>query len=125
MAVNSRQKGARAERALAKLLREYGFEDARRGRQFNGLDGSPDVLGLTGVHIECKHVERLNIHDAMEQSARDAKGMDIPIVAHKKNNKPWLVTMRLEEFLMMYKMAGIDDGDLQERSDVLLDRQKD
>ena len=70
--MNSRQKGARAERQLAKELRKFGYADARRGQQFSAANGDADVTGLDRVHIECKHVERLNIHDAMEQSKREA-----------------------------------------------------
>lgn len=36
--MNSRQKGARGERELAKKLREYGF-DSRRGQQYSGANG--------------------------------------------------------------------------------------
>ena len=100
--MNSRQKGCRGERELAKKLREYGYE-ARRGQQYNGADGSADVLGLPGIHIECKRVERLNLEDAMAQSKRDAREGEIPTVMHRKNNCEWLVTMRLEDWIEFYK----------------------
>lgn len=103
MAINSRDKGARAERQLAKELRKYGYEDARRGQQFSGANGDPDVTGLDKIHIECKHVERLNIHDAMEQSKRDARENEIPVVMHKKNRTNWLVTMELIDWIQLYK----------------------
>ena len=115
MAINSRAKGARSERELAKILRDNGFVNARRGCQYNGLNGDADIVdALPGIHIECKNNQRLNIFDAMEQSARDSKGMEIPVVMHKKDRKPWLCTLRLEEFLMIYKMAGIDDGETKQ-----------
>lgn len=65
--MNSRQKGARGERELAVLLREYGF-DSRRGQQYSGVSGDADVVGLPGIHVEVKRVERLNISEAMKQS---------------------------------------------------------
>ena len=98
---NSRAKGARAERELAHRLSEHGFQ-CRRGQQFSGIEGE-DVVGLPMVHIECKAVERLNLRDAMAQSERDAKEDQIPVVMHKKNRKPWLVTLNLEDFMMMYR----------------------
>lgn len=98
---NSRAKGARAERELAHRLSELGFQ-CRRGQQFSGIEGE-DVVGLPMVHIECKAVERLNLRDAMAQSERDAKEDQIPVVMHKKNRKPWLVTLNLEDFMRMYK----------------------
>ena len=100
--MNSRQKGARAERELAKKLREYGFENVRRGQQFSGLEGE-DVVGMPMIHIECKNVQKLNLRDAMAQSERDAKEDQVPVVMHKKNRMPWLVTLNLEDFIQMYK----------------------
>lgn len=100
--VNSRRKGARAERELAKILREYGFEKARRGQQFSGIEGE-DVVGLPMLHIECKNVQKLNLREAMAQSERDAKEGKIPVVMHKKDRKPWLVTLNLKHFMWMYK----------------------
>ena len=101
MAINSRSKGANGERELSNVLKEHGFE-TRRGQQFCGSNGDADVVGVPGVHIECKRVEKLNIHKAMDQSISDAKG-ELPVVVHRKNRAPWLVTMRLEDFIEMKK----------------------
>lgn len=95
---NSRSKGKRGELELAAILREYGF-DARRGQQYCGAAGDADVVGLPGVHIECKRVERLNIDAAMEQAARDARPGEVPVVMHRRNGKPWMATMLLKDFL--------------------------
>lgn len=100
--INSRAKGARAELALAKVFREHGYE-ARRGQQYCGANGDADVVGLPYTHVECKHVQHLNIFDAMAQSVRDAKEGEIPIVCHKKNRTGWLVTMRIEDFFTIYR----------------------
>lgn len=100
--MNSRDKGARGERELAKKLREYGYE-TRRGQQYCGANGDADVVGLAGVHIECKRVERLNLYDAMAQSKHDARRDEIPVVMHRKNECEWLVTMRLEDWIEFYK----------------------
>lgn len=99
--MNSRQKGARGERELSSKLREYGYE-CRRGQQYSGANGDADVIGLDGIHIECKRVERLNLDDAMAQSKRDARENEIPTVMHRKNNSEWLVTLRLEDFMKIY-----------------------
>lgn len=100
--MNSRNKGAVGERELAEKLREYGYQ-CRRGQQYSGANGDADVIGLPGVHIECKRVEKLNLYDAMSQSVRDAKDGETPAVFHRKNNKEWLVTLRLDDFMKMYK----------------------
>ena len=102
MAVNSRNKGAAGERELANILKEYGYT-ARRGQQFCGKNGDADVVGLDGIHIECKRVEKLNIEKAMEQAKTDARAGEIPAVFHRKNRKPWLVTVSLEDFIKLYK----------------------
>ena len=100
--MNSRDKGAKGERELARVLSERGYQ-CRRGQQYCGANGDADVVGLPGVHIECKRVERLDLDKAMSQSVHDAKTGEMPIVAHRKNNHPWLVTMRLEDFMAIYK----------------------
>ena len=105
MAINSRRKGAEGERSLAKKLKEYGY-DCRRTVQYCGKSGeAADLVGLPGIHIECKRVERLNLEDAMSQSKRDAREGEIPTVMHRKNNCEWLVTMRLEDWIEFYKEA--------------------
>lgn len=104
--MNSRNKGANGERELANKLRDYGFA-CRRGQQYCGANGDADVVGLPGIHIECKRVERLNIEDAMTQAKADAKQHEVPAVFHRKNNCEWLVTMRLDDFMRMYKESGL------------------
>lgn len=101
MTINSRQKGARSERLLAHTLNGYGYE-TRRGRQFCGLHGDADVVGLDGIHIECKNVQKLNVWNAMAQSDRDARDGEIPVVMHKKDRTGWLVTMHLEDWMELY-----------------------
>lgn len=105
--MNSRVKGAAGERELSKELKKYGF-NVRRGQQYSGANGDADVIGIEGLHIECKRVERLNIYEAVEQAQRDARADEIPVVMHRKNRKPWLVTVTLENFM---KMRGVSHGE--------------
>ena len=107
--MNSRAKGAAGERELANILKSYGVQ-ARRGQQFSGANGDADVVGLDGYHIECKRVEKLNIDTAMEQSMRDARQGETPIVCHRKNKKEWLVTMRLQDFMEVCYGKGCEAG---------------
>lgn len=103
MSINSKVKGGRGEREWAAYCREHGFVEAHRGTQYHGGYDSPDVTGLPGIHQEIKRVEKLNIHEAMKQSVRDCEGKAIPIVAHRRNREEWLVTMRAEEWMRLYK----------------------
>lgn len=98
---NSRQKGAQGERELAAKLREYGYK-ARRGQQYCGANGDADVVGLPGIHIECKRVEKLNLYDAVAQAVGDAGNGEMPAVFHRKNNCEWLVSLRLDDFMKLY-----------------------
>ena len=130
--MNSRAKGARAERQWRDELRANGYA-ARRGQQFAGSPDSPDVVcdELDWIHFEVKAVERLNIWDAMDQARRDArksreqkaesrKGEDhltpslspsgegdptskVPVVAHTRNFRPWLITITAETFFQFLR----------------------
>jgi Holliday junction resolvase len=102
MTINSKDKGRRGEQELARKLREYGYTEAKRSVQYCGANGDADVIGLPGIHIECKRVERLQLYDAIDQAKRDC-GENIPAVFHRKNNCEWLVIMRLEDWIEMYK----------------------
>ena len=93
--MNSREKGKRGERELAKKLSEVFGKACRRGQQFSGLGGD-DVVGLGGIHVECKWVQALNVETAMRQSERDAGDGEVPIVCHRRNGTEWLLTVRLE-----------------------------
>ena len=101
----SRNKGKRGERMLSKEFSEAGWP-ARRSVQYNGKaqGAEADIIGVPGLSIESKFVERLNIVTAYEQSCENAKGTgDIPIVCHKRNHKPFLVTLSLKDFIEIYK----------------------
>ena len=106
VAINSKKKGARAERKWAEFCREHGYEKVRRTAQFCGNTGeASDCVGLEGIHQECKAVERLNIVEAMNQAVRDSTKEgegNLPIVAHKRNRTPWYVTMLAEDWFKLY-----------------------
>src|SRR5215211_4311365 len=100
--MNSREKGKRGERQWRDELRANGY-NARRGQQFAGSPDSPDVVceALNWIHFEVKAVQRLNIEDAMDQARRDCRRVapeshKVPIVAHRRSFRPWLVTMEAE-----------------------------
>lgn len=99
---NSREKGKRFERLVAGLFRSIGYE-ARRGQQYCGANGDADVIGVPGIHIECKAVEKLNLYDAMSQAKADAREGELPVVIHKKNNCKVLVTMEFDDWAALYR----------------------
>jgi len=106
MARMSRNKGKRGEREVANILRDLGF-DTRRGVQFQGGPDSPDVVGISGVHLEVKYQERESVRAWMDQAEQDASD-NVPAVVHRKNGTRWLLTIRLEdihEFVMAVQDA--------------------
>ena len=107
--VDSRRKGAEGERSLARWLQEQGIACHRGYVQFK----QSDLVGIEGIHVECKRQEKLNIHEAMEQAKRESvKRQDgRPTVFHRRNRTEWLVTMRLEDWVEIYK--GWRDGERQ------------
>lgn len=100
--VNSRDKGASAEREVASIFREVGYQDAKRGQQFCGLEGAADVVGVPGLHIEVKRRERLNIHDALTKCHGEALCGDMPIVIHRRNGEQWIASVSLADFLRLW-----------------------
>jgi len=119
----SRNKGKVGEREAAKELTRVLGVDASRGRQFQGSDDSPDVrTSLHGTHFEVKRVEALQLYPAMQQATDDA-GANVPVVLHRKNNKPWLVVVRLDDlprlaekvFLQLASVGGMASTEAGER----------
>jgi hypothetical protein len=114
--VNSKRKGKEGEREFAHLCQTFGFQ-ARRGQQYRGGPDSPDVVGLPFLHVEVKRRERVDLYAAMEQSELDAGVGEIPVVAHRKNNRYWLVTLRADYFFQLYqafldrKGVAVDAGE--------------
>ena len=113
MGAKSQRKGAAGERELLGLLREAGYNAVWGGNRTYGT--TPDVSGLPGVHIECKRVEQLNLARAMKQATHDAAHFHdgVPTVFHRRSREPWLVTMRLTDWLRLYGAAV--DRDLDAR----------
>ena len=101
--INSKAKGKNGELEFVKVCKEYGFDDCRRSQQYAGINNDADVVGLPDVHIEVKRVERLNVDNAIEQALKDKAEDEMPIVAHRKNNKKWLITMTADDWFEIYK----------------------
>jgi hypothetical protein len=103
----SRQKGKRGERLCRDEITEQLGVPCRRGVQFAGGAGSPDVViqVTTSLHFEAKAVERLNLHAAMAQSIADAGETKLPLVWHKRSREDSLLTMRMKDFAAICREA--------------------
>lgn len=113
----SRQKGARFELEVAHYLQAHGYPDAHRTAQHCGKTGDAgDVEGVGGLHVECKHVEKLNLYNAYHQAVRDSDANgngNIPVVIHKRNREETLVTLSLDNFIQIYS-ASRNGGEIGE-----------
>lgn len=104
--INSRDKGKRGERAWVKELHVNGFNGARRSQQYCGSADSADVIvpSLPSVHHEVKIGNQVpkKIYDFIDQAKNDC-GINMPIVAIKRDHCEWLVVMRAEDWCSLIK----------------------
>ncbi len=99
---NSKKKGSRGELEWSNFCKKHGY-DTQRSVQYCGIKGDADVIGIDGFSMEVKRVEALQLGKAMDKAIEDTKDGEIPIVAHRKNYKPWLVTMLAEDWFKIIK----------------------
>lgn len=112
MSATQQRKGRRAERELAKRLRDkYGYTSVKVGAPMS-YGTMPDIYGLSGVHIECKRYEKEALTRWLAQAERDRierLGDGIPAVFWRKNRGRWVVCMDLTYWLELYEAAGKGD----------------
>lgn len=103
MSKSQQRKGRGGELELVRIFQCNGIP-AQPGEPVS-YGSTPDIVGVPGVHVECKRVERLNIDLAMDQAARDAEKFKdgVPCVFHRKNRRGWMVTMKLEDWVKLYR----------------------
>ncbi len=114
MGKREREKGKRGELMLVHYLEKLGIK-SRRGYVF--LKQS-DLVGIDGIHVECKYCEKLNVRAALDQAIEEAeKRKDgLPVVFWKVTRKPWVCIMRTDDFATLYKLAKgvVADGPNEE-----------
>jgi len=107
----AREKGKRGEREAAKELnRLFGLE-ARRAQQYCGEAGDADLLGVDGLHVEVKRVERFHMHPALEQADSDRKTGEIPIVLTRQNGKGWVACCYLNDLPKVIERLHKEKGE--------------
>lgn len=100
---SSQRKGKQAELELAeKLSAMFGIQCRRMAAAYLPGFIAPDVFGLPGIHVEAKRREKVALHAAIRQARYDA-GESVPIVAHRANRCPWLVTVELSDLVKLAK----------------------
>lgn len=114
---NSKDKGARFERQIVQAFKDNGFLEAHRSAQYCGQTGdAPDVAGVPGLHIECKHYKDTEWQDAWwQQAERDARAGSIPVVIHKTDrHKPKVRVDGLSASAILSMLSGYGKGILVE-----------
>lgn len=70
--------------------------------------GTADLMGVPGIHVEAKFVQRLAVWDAIDQAERSVKqhkSPELPTVITRRNRVETgqsLVVMRLEDWIKLY-----------------------
>jgi Holliday junction resolvase len=102
MTAHHRAKGRQGEREVAELLTTAGFPTVRNERNSGG--GEDLTHSISGLWLEVKRQERLNIRAAVKQAAA-ACGEKLPVVIHRGNRDEWLVTVRLKDLLARVEIS--------------------
>ena len=71
---------------------------------------SPWGRGRPGWHIECKRVQALQLYAALEQAQADTGEGERPVVIHRRNGKPWVAIMLLDDWLPLLPAPDWLDG---------------
>ena len=97
--IDSRAKGKRTELELVQIFRRHGWPLAHRTSDGRVQAARGDISdGPSGVHVESKS-GRLRLVDALDQIARDANPLDMPLLAYRPDRHDWLGITYLEDLL--------------------------
>lgn len=104
---SSKAKGSAGERELVKYLVDKGFEAERTLFQPSKDNPRPDVrTNINHTSWEVKRVEKLSLWAALEQCESAAKDNEQPVLAFRRNHRPWNVAISLDYFLELIEKAG-------------------
>jgi Holliday junction resolvase len=95
MPINSRNKGASAEREVAQILRdELGIETKRNLEQWRS--GGSDILGVPGFAIEVKRAAKPLIAQWWAQTVSQAELVkELPCLWYRLDRRSWRVLLPL------------------------------
>ena len=95
MGRTERDKGAAAERDVARVFRDHGF-DLDRTPNSGALRIKGDLYGNVPAHIEVKRQETLRLPLWLRQAAAEAPPGVTPVVAFRQNRGAWYAALPLD-----------------------------
>ena len=111
VSASERRKGANGELEVVKLLHAHGWTDAKRSSDGRSQNERGDIAdGPTGVHLEVRRRETVNVWACLDKAEREAKAGDIPVVAFRRNRSAWYAALPLDILLALLARLGNDDG---------------
>lgn len=99
-----RAKGKSNEKAIAELLAKRfdldveDFFSCRSGQKERDIQLSKEAKRVFPFHVEAKHVNSLNIWDALNQAETEASGLT-PVVVFKRDRSERYIVLNFETFL--------------------------
>ena len=103
---SSRRKGNRAELAVVRLLRSYGWS-ARTSRSAQGVQGGADILTDCPLSVEVKDHARMELAAWLDQAVAQAEPGRPGVVIHHRRGKgqaaDWYATMRAADLLELVR----------------------
>lgn len=104
MSASERTKGARGEREVAELLRNFGIEVDRTVHN-SGMYLRGDLTGVEGYHFEVKRQETLRVPTWLRQAA-DECGDLVPVVAFRQSRSEWYAALPLRDLARLIAMTA-------------------
>lgn len=96
----SKNKGARGELEIVKLLEECGWP-ARRNFASGARGGADIIGGPPGTSIEIKRQEHISIWACLAQCEAAAGPGELPILAFRRNRSGWYAAVPLDALLTL------------------------
>jgi len=94
-----RQKGKAGERECAAVLAlHWNATNARRSVQFCGRAGDADLIGVPGLHVECKRYSKVAALKWLRQAIADCKDGRAPVVVFREDgDTEWTFMARVAD----------------------------
>ena len=93
----AKRKGERGELEIRDLVRQYGYEHARRNFASGGQGGSDLIEAIPDCALEVKRTEMTPFGSWWRQANKAAKPTDLVLIVHRGSQQPWQATGRLTD----------------------------